>query len=469
MRMSASIFDNVRQPGIYENLEQSTNGDENNMRRSVLARLRLDDLLTNISLGTESRIVWSISDTIDGRLFTLFPPHELNGIDFEIFCRPDIAKTELDKIVPKVLRSWIQDESGNGRPGGFLALGESIHRHVAQALSEKRKLNIQSLRDARDVVKNIGIPQPERDRLVELWERWDWAIRERKVTLSPWRGNAASAEPLLRTFLRKFESSRRIPEFSLTEFGTEIFRRALDLLKRNNGRRDAPFKFLLDQIEVHEDSEQEEIREVHRLFQYYTFFAIAKSNVASPEFTAKLFENDIALSNDELDRIESNDERRHPINMHASIVSGLGGIDASDYTVVKAEVRSKIRDGIEEFEKSKGVDSSKLHAALDFLAQEIGEKSVDSEGGIFRSMTLPIAGAALGAATSTTLDLIVNPDGGDQWRQVWIGMVGAGIGTSTGLAVDEVGKQLGKKYDYGLLRKSLVKSIETELRERLTS
>ncbi len=92
MRISSSLYDNLRQPGVYLELQHATEGDELRMRHALLARLRLDDLLANDSLGDEPRLVWSITDTIDGRLFTLLPPSLLDGIDCEVRCHPAICR-----------------------------------------------------------------------------------------------------------------------------------------------------------------------------------------------------------------------------------------------------------------------------------------------------------------------------------------------------------------------------------------
>src|ERR1044071_7953908 len=169
MRMSSSIYDNLRQPGIFEELKLKTGGDTIEMRQALLARLRLDDLLTNDSLGEESRLVWSITDTLDGRLFTLAPPAKLKGIAFEIICHPSIAAAEPRNVVPMVLRSWIHNEDGKGRTGGFLALGEELFGKSAQKIGKMSGLNVKTLKDARDVAQRTDvIPLIELEKLVEL-------------------------------------------------------------------------------------------------------------------------------------------------------------------------------------------------------------------------------------------------------------------------------------------------------------
>jgi hypothetical protein len=458
--MSASIYDNLRQPGIYDQLDKETNGDERDMRRAVLARLRLDDLLTNDSLGEESRMVWSISDTLDGRLFTVVPPTQLKGINFEIFCHPDIAAADPEKIVPMVLASWIHDEDGNGKPGGFLAVGERLHRRVAQALGQMSGLNVTSLTVAREVARNAGIPQAELEKLVDLWERWDSAIRNQNVILKPW-GAAASGEPLLRRFLRENETNGKIPGFGLTEVGTDIFRRALDLLAESSGRRDSPIKFLLDQIEETEGRDKDEACEVHRLFMHYTFSAIARSNRATPEFTVSVGECDSALSGEDLDRIESVSERRHPVNIDPKVVSGLGHLDVSEYEKVKDESASQIRAGIEKFIQSEGSELERLHGAMDFLAKEIGETSPDAKGGFFRTVSIGGLGGALGAAGGLALDFFLA-----QGQPAESAVAGGAIGGVAGPAVESAEEKRKANRDFQLLKKSLIRTFEDELRDR---
>lgn len=460
MRMSASIYDNLRQPGVYDELEKATSGNDGDMRRAVLARLRLDDLLTNDSLGEESRLVWSISDTLDGRLFTVVSPKQLTGINFEILCHPKIAAAEPENAVPMLLASWIHDDDGNGRPGGFLAVGEKLHRHVAQALGNKTGLRVRTLKDARDVAKDVGIPAPELDKLVELWERWHVAIKEKKVVLKPW-GAAASGEPLLRQFLKGHKEAGKIPRFGLTEVGTGIFRRALDLLAQSGGRRDLPIKFLLDQIEETEGGDRGQACEVHRLFMHYTFSAIAKSNRATPEFTVSIGESDSALSSEELDRIEVVSENRHPVNIDPKVVAGLGDLDASEYEKVKDESASRIRAGLEGFIQSKGSALDELHGAMEFLAKEIGKTAPDAEGGFFRTVSIGGLGGALGTAGGLALDFFLK-----QGQPVASAVAG---GTFGGFAESAVGWADNKRKanrDFQLLKKSLIRTFEDELTDR---
>jgi len=460
MRMSASIYDNLRQPGIYDELDRVTSGDRRHMRQAFLARLRLDDLLTNDSLGEESRIVWSISDTLDGRLFTVVPPTQLTGINFEILCHPKIAAADPDDVVPMVLASWIHDKDGNGRSGGFLAVGERLHRHVAHALGEMSGLDVTSLQIAREVARNAGIPQAELEKLVELWERWDSAIRNRKVTLKPW-GASASGEPLLRRFLQEFETNGEIPKFGLTDVGTDIFHQALDRLAESGGRRDSPIEFLLDQIYETEGEDMDEACGVHQLFMHYTFAAIAESNQATPEFTTSVGECDIALSGEDLDRIEAVSEQRHPVNIDPRVVSGLGRLTASEYETVKDESASQVRAGIEEFMQSNGLRLDSLHGAMDFLAKEIGETAPDSEGGLFRTLNIGGLGGVLGTAGGLALDFFL-----EQGQPMASAVAGGAIGGVAGSAVGWADEKHKVNRASQLLKKSLISTFEDELKDR---
>jgi hypothetical protein len=60
MRYSSSVFDAFRQPGVYKELERLCGGDQDAMKKQVLAQLRFDDLLSNDSDSKPARIVMSL-------------------------------------------------------------------------------------------------------------------------------------------------------------------------------------------------------------------------------------------------------------------------------------------------------------------------------------------------------------------------------------------------------------------------
>lgn len=459
MRISASIYDNLRQPGVYDELDRSTGGHADKMRRAILTRLRLDDLMTNVSNENESRIVLSITDVLDGRLFTLVTPTQLRGIEFEIRCHPSIAKAAPQDVVPMVLSSWIHDRDGNGRPGGFLAVGEKLHRHVAEVLPTMRNLKVNNLSAAKSVAIDAGIPATELYMLFELWDRWDSAIRNKRVILRPW-GAVASGEPLLRRFLQKHETYCQIPEFGLTEVGTNILHAALDLLAESQGRRDSPIKFLLNQIDNTTGEERVEVLVVHQLFMHHTFSAIARSNDAMPEFTESVGECDNALTAEHQYLIEEVCEKRHPVNIDSRIISGLGDLDASEYVAIKDEVAPKLHYGIENYIKTTGSDVGKLHSALDFLATEIGKTTSEIGGGLFRKIIF--TGLAGFVGSCSTLDFVLGQ--GDSVSRALIG----GAITSAATAAGLVESTIKTSCEFRLLKKSLIRTFEEELRDHTT-
>jgi hypothetical protein len=117
MRFSGSIYDNLRQPGVFKDIEKLAHGDTDRMKRSILARLRLDDLLSNDSIEQHphASIVASFTDILDGRLFTLLNPLELKGVELEILCPQTIAN-DPESAVTKTIRGWIHKDDGQGLP-----------------------------------------------------------------------------------------------------------------------------------------------------------------------------------------------------------------------------------------------------------------------------------------------------------------------------------------------------------------
>ncbi|MCP3901989.1 MAG: hypothetical protein GY715_00010, partial [Planctomycetes bacterium] len=185
MRFSGSIYDNLRQPGVLSALDRATGGDAARMRQAILARLRLDDLLSKDSIDDERpQLVESISNVLDGRLFTLLSPEDLAGLRLEVVCHQRFVRDPATAGL-RIVRSWMQNESGQGRPGYFLAEPAGVPDHeVARAIS-KMKLDVTTWEKAADVLRDAGYGVEQSKRLVEHWTRWSQAIADGEVKLKP--------------------------------------------------------------------------------------------------------------------------------------------------------------------------------------------------------------------------------------------------------------------------------------------
>lgn len=457
MRFSGSIYDNLRQPGVFTDLQQKTGGDRSRMKRAVLARLRLDDLLSNDSTREDdARVVASFSDIVDGRLFTLFVPEDLKGIELEILCPETIARDPGSAVVRSV-RGWIQNADGKGRPVFFMAAPEgSTRQDIASQIKERNDLDVRSLRSAVRVLVGAGLSKQDGDELEGHWRNWDRAIRKGLVRLKPYPGKPASAAPALRSFLERNKSA--LWEYGIGEAGEDVFSRALECLESSQGRRDEPVRFLNDQIASSGagDSIKDEVERVKDIFFHHMFEAIAQGNYAVPEHSARVGDNDnYALPTHYLDTLESFEEDRSRIALDARIVSGLGAMDASEYHLLRGDIAWRVGRAVEQFRQNR--DLSELNAVFGRLAFEVGTGHYIANEGTedaVRRFVWPATGAVLGAA----LEAYLAP-GSNMMRTA----VAVAAGSIAVTAVEEAASKMTASIPCSLLKRSLVRTAIREL------
>src|SRR5207249_55169 len=123
------------------------------------------------------------------------------------------------------------------------------------------------------------------------WKYWDEALKSGVRELTPFPGPPASAVQDLQDFLKKHEDNMG-QEFGLAEDGTMVFREALRHLEASGGRRDGPVRFLERQLTSAQDNLKEQVAIVKEIFFHHIFEAIAKSNRAIPEHSARVGKDD---------------------------------------------------------------------------------------------------------------------------------------------------------------------------------
>lgn len=381
MRCAGSIYDNLRQPGVFNELARQT--ARRNMKGAVLARLRLDDLLLNDELR-ERRLVVSISDVVDGRLFTLFTPQDLDGVDLEILCRPRLADNPSTAVLNTV-RSWIQNADGTGRPAFFMASADGSTRvDIAETLQSMSGLSVDSLQQARTILESAGMDQDAADALEAHWYNWHAAIARQEHRLKGFPRSEASAVSSLHD--RLDEVSQRPGDFGLTDTGIHAFSEGLRTLEDNSGRRDAVTALFERSIARSKGTDRDELNAVRQIFYHHMFEAIATSNEADAEHSAAIGgEDTAALPEAYLIRLERYEDDLPRVHLDPRIVVALGGMSAADYKTVKAETASRIAIGVREFRKSshrrgESGDLSRLDRALDYLAHEIRSTSFGFPG-----------------------------------------------------------------------------------------
>lgn len=371
MRFSGSIYDIFRQPGAYKALEEKTGGDTAKMREAVLARLRLDDLLAHDDPNpSDSQVVLSLSDILDGRLFTLLTPDNLRGIEFQVFCHPGIANAPTNAVFNTV-QSWIH-EHGNGRPAFFAAAPEGLTRtELASALAQKKGLTFSKLHDVRDFLVSEGLEREVAEPLFEHWTKCQEGIDKRVFKINAfYEGSRASAVGELSWFLSKLQE----PDggfghtWNFSTDGINIFREALTQLSNNNSRRDAVNAYLQQQLRNATDATLEQVDLVNGVFAWHMFNAIAHSNRANPEHSARVGQHDIYGSSDKclalLESYEPDNERI--IDLDPRILSGLGQFN--EYKRVKQSLSPLLIKGIRLFLEDN--DDQGLRVAFTKLASE---------------------------------------------------------------------------------------------------
>jgi len=456
MRFSGSIYDNLRQPGVFKDLQQRFAGDKSCMKRDVLARLRLDDLLSNDSRENDARVIASFSDIVDGRLFTLLVPRDLDGIKLEILCPAAIAN-EPASAVARSVHGWIQNEDGKGRPVFFMAAPEgSTRQDIADQIKERNGLDVKDLKSAIDVLVEAGLSKQDAEELEGHWRIWGEGIRDGIIRLKPYPGRPASAAPALRSFLKQNKSA--LWKYGIGEAGKYVFAKALECLENSQGRRDEPVRFLNEQVASSEegDSIRGEVELVKGIFFHHMFEAIARGNLAVPEHSARVGDNDNhALPIRYLDRLESFEEDANRIALDARIVSGLGAMDASAYHRVRDQIAWRVGRAIGEFRQNRNL--SGLNDVFGRLASEVGaggyivSENIDDA---VRKFVWPF----VGPVASVVLEAYLAPDSGTRETALVVGVgVAAGIGVK--IAVDRTITSVS----CSLLKKSLVRTTVREL------
>lgn len=462
MRLSGSIYDNLRQPGVFDDLERCfTTSDQ--MRRAILARIRFDDLLANDSPDTSTaKLVFSYSDIFEGRLFTLLKPQELQGINLEIQC-PQAIAADPSTALKVILSNWIH-EDGHGRPLFLLAAsGGSSRTEMAEAIRNRHDLKVESIKDAMKILEEVRMPQEEADKLEEHWFRWQEAVTDGTFNLTPFRQGSASAVPTLEAFMQKNQG--KMSDFGIGEQGTREFRTALNLLQKSGGKRDVVFKYLEERSQKSHGSLRDELKAVRGVFFHHMFEAIAIANEAMPEHSARVGECDTeALPEKYLSRLESYEQEPLRVQLPLEIVSALGGLPWSDYKKLKKEIAVDIGLGLEALKNTTKTSASdergrsKLFGAFEKVAAECGADHtlVGAFGNACRDFVCPGLGIAAGAALRFHLE-------SDPASKMQAAVVGGHLGNLTGTFAGRAIKKVTDRASCCLLTNSLVRTAVSEL------
>ena len=465
MRFTGTLYDNLRQPGVFQSLERSLAGDRRAMRRAVLARLRLDDLLSNDSLPAarpDSEIVLSYADLLDGRLFTLLSPGDLEGMSVEVACPPSVL-SDPSLAVPKVIRNWIQDDDGSGRPVFFMAAADGQARvDLANTMQARSGLDVTTLQQARLILTECGLSQEDATELFEHWYRWDRAIRSSSIQLRPFSGSPASAVPALRRFLREEAALGDAPDHGLSEFGVDVFRRALSTLEANTGRRDVVVAFLgTEHAKCSNESKSREIAQVRALIFHHMAEAIAGGNRAFVEHSASVGPEDgLGLRSTLLQRMERYDGPSSEIGLSPRIANALGDLSPSEYADVKARIAGRLAIGMQDARRSSQdiaseADLTGLHNAFHALTRLVGHGDTGQRAQpALRNIVWPAVGAVAGTAIQIHL-----ADAQSLPRELVAAFWGAVTGEAAGQTLELARTSLSTL----LLEKSFVRHVLREL------
>jgi hypothetical protein len=371
MRFSSSKYDAFRQPGVFKELERMASLDTNVMKKQLLAQLRFDDLLSNDSDdGLPATIVVSLSDVLDGRLFTLLEPADLEGISLQILCSKSVAQH--DQPILQTLRNWLHDKNGNGVQASFLAAPDGLTRFdIGEAIAKMQYLSVNSLDEARNVIRTAGFSKDHADQLREHWRRWTWAFKDNMFTLTPFPGTAASAVGPLRQLVEEDELSL----FNIDEDGTRFFKCALKHLEHRGGKRDSMAVYLQKLLATTKGEKREQVVRVNALVCHHTFKAIAHGNEANAEFSTRLGPDDDTAFSDEMHSLEKLELPEVPTQktfLDGRIIGGLGGLDAREYQDVRKRIVPDIISGIKQFRESQSTD--KLNRAFEKLAPRVNKE-----------------------------------------------------------------------------------------------
>jgi uncharacterized membrane protein len=439
------------------------------IRRRLVARLRFDDLFCcdNPSDVDGSRIIVSASDVVEGPLFAFLQPDDLRGLDIEI-CAPNWIVSAPDPVAG-LLRSWIQNEDGTGRPFILNLLPSDEDRAmVTEQVLTRRNLNICTIEDAVQVVRETGLASALSAAIREHW--WNWkAILSTTGSvegprLAPYR-QGASAAGMLKSFRESQQNSEGSSSFALSrEFGLPIFDEALALLQAAGGRRDVVVAYLNRIAKItFASSDLGQLAILRSIFFHFMFRAVAKANDAIDEHSDKVGDADLwALSDNQFDTLipaPSLADSVYTLSLPQRIIGALADLSPTEYASIRKIHRTGIAVGISEFLRTRQTGS--LERSLERLAKQIvaGAQPATS---VTRTMVFPslrillvMGGGALGGAA------------GQVFGQTIVGAtVGAGIGKTTSELIDRFQKtiepQISANATSWLLKRSLVRRVEEE-------
>ncbi len=469
MRISMSLYDNLRQPSVY--LEH--NRDDNSLRKAVLADLRLEDLISaeNPTAQPSSRLVFPRADVLDGSLMGTLTPRDVVGINLEMIVPPSVLGSDVP--VSQILRPWIQNEDGTGRNAIFMFISDrEKRRHFAREMCSRRH-DIQSIDDVKELFQGSGLAD-ETSKQVENWTEWQSALKPNGMlnhVLAGYRPNTGPASALQR--LRERQAAfMSDPDqgYGLTNFGLKVFDEALKKLEEAKGRRDSVVMFLWDkedEIGPNDESEQNQLNVITRLFYHHMFRVIPDANGAVSEFSTGICDPDTGLRREELEREEdyvfSNQEA--PLNVPSRIVDGLGELSAQDYAKLKVDHQSKVSEGVGHYLSSKSPD------LLTRAMEEVARQCPDGQ------RVLPLRGAdewlrrwVLRPAQSSLpviLDLIIRttcPEVSDDTR--------TGVAVASRIALDplaEIASKAATEVGVSLLKTSLQAETDKRIAARFAA
>ena len=474
MRFSGSVYDNLRQRGVHAALASDIGRDRSTLRAAVLARLRFDDLLANDSIDDQcARVVLSFSDFLDGRLFLVLAPDDLLGLDLDVLC-PQWALRDRASSVFALVRAWLQDSSGQGRPNYFEGAPASIPYHeVAENIGAGRNLDITKWTDVHNVLANAGYPDDSCDMLIDHWARWDIECAEGRFSFAPFRGGPAHAGPLLGEFLRRhkaeIDDTGTIRGWGLTVDGVTILREATRHLDNAHGARAVPLAYL-DKLWHRARNYEDDARvidQVRRICVHYMFVAIADANDASPEHSAPIGVQDhFALRPEYLEKAIPQHEEHYEAPLDRRIVDGLGLMSGFEYARIKREYRTKIARGVALFKRTQN-DISGLVEACSALAQDIGSKLVGSKlrsEAWTRSYIWELSGAAAGSLPQIGFNLVLSAEPSCGADQAVESAGGAVLGALAAHSVKGMVRLRAEARACGLFSRSMVREAVRRLR-----
>jgi hypothetical protein len=327
---------------------------------------------------------------------------------------------------------------------------------IAGTIERRKDLDVKSLKSAIEVIIEAGLSREHAEELRRHWYNWHQAISKGSIILKPFSGRSASATQALRLF---FEQNVSVlgEQYAINDIGIEVFREALKRLEESGGKRDKPVKYLVERLQSARDyHEKGQVETVQAIFFHHMFEAIAKGNIAVPEHSGGVGENDkyaLPENRDYLLRLKEFEEAsKKKFKLDARIVSGLGGLNAYTYERIKSFISADISQGIEQFKRHG--DLSHLDVAFGKLASEVTEGSPlvnERIDDVFRRYIWPAAGAIVVSEVGPILEIYL-----DLINSVATGAVG-------GAAVGHIAEKGKASFSHYLLKKSLVRTTVREI------